>query len=283
MKASLDDVLGVLRQQRGIDLRDYRRAPIARGLDERLRATGSANIDEYLARLQALAADGAAADVGHDVEHEHELDLLLRSMLVSVTAFFRDPDLWTRLLDDVLPALVQGRGGWLRAWVPGCATGEDAWSLALVLEHVIEQATVSPARPRRWSVLGSDLDSAALAVARARDYDAAGLTAIPPALRPLLDDQRLHSRVTFERHDLLGPTAAPAAGVVADFDVVLCRNVLIYFDRRLRRRALERLAGVLRPGGLLILGLVEQVPPELAGALEPVPGTAPHRLYRRMA
>ncbi|MCC7111079.1 MAG: protein-glutamate O-methyltransferase CheR [Deltaproteobacteria bacterium] len=271
----VQQVLAVLAEQRGVDLRDYRPEATERGVRTRLDATGVKDASSYLEQLR---------------QRPDETELLLRALLVSVTTFFREPALFAALHDHILPPLIQRKGAraLFRAWVAGCATGEEAWSLATVLAPLTS----------RFDVVASDLDDAALRVATAGRYPSGAANHIPAHWRADLVEadgsvcvpERLRSHVVFERHDMLGPTLAPVASVVAAFDLVLCRNVLIYFDRRLQVVALKRLASVLEPGGVLVLGVVESLPRALHGYFTPVelaaaPGTPSglSRVFRREA
>jgi chemotaxis methyl-accepting protein methylase len=133
-------------------------------------------------------------------------------------------------------------------------------------------------------VLGSDVDERALATARAARYPIAAAADVPPRFRDrflnedgdevALSDE-LRGRVLFAQHDLVGPTLAPAEAILASFQIISFRNVLIYLDERLRRKALERLRAVLKPEGALVLGLVETLPPDLRASFIPYPGTDP--------
>jgi chemotaxis methyl-accepting protein methylase len=254
----LHGLLGLVAERRGVDFRDHRPDSLRRGLEARMRASGCADLAAY---QRELSSDG-------------ELDRLLAALVVPVTSFFRDPAVFAALDTRVLPALraAAGAPGVVRAWVVGAASGEEAWSLAMLL-----------AQGGRFEVLASDVDARSIELARAASYPAAAAAAVPPALRHHLiarGDQlspapELAAQVRFCHHDLMGPLLAPREAVVASFQLISLRNVLIYFDRRLQLKALERLLSVLDPGGALLLGGVESLPDELGHALEPWPGLDP--------
>lgn len=264
---ALDDALRLLAGA-GVDLRDYRRDALLRRARQRAAAAGHADLGAY---VQAL--DGAPG----------ELERLASALLLHVTGFFRDRPVFEALRATVLPALWRGAAAPLRCWSIGVATGEEAWSIAALLEE---------ARPGRWDVLATDRDPASLAAAAAAAYPGDALDAAPAwareaALEPgapraaaLPLHGALRARVRFARHDLLGPRLAPAEAVLASFDLVLCRNVIVYLDDRMRALALERALAALEPGGALVLGAAES--PPLSAAVEPWPGLPTTlRIFRR--
>jgi two-component system CheB/CheR fusion protein len=251
-----DEVLNLLASRRGVDLHDYRDGTLERGLDSRVRALACQGLGEYRDRL--------AAD-------PEEADRLIRAVRVAFTGFFRDGPVFQALRQVVAPALFR-RGSPVRAWCAGVATGQEAWSLAMVLAEAAARHDQSP-----FEVIATDLDEEALAVARRARYQPPLLQAIPADLRSrfVVDGVMaplLRQRVRFARHDLVGPRLAPPEAVLASFDLILVRNVLIHFDRRLQTKALDRLAGMLEPGGALVLGEVEVLPDSLATRLQPFAG-----------
>lgn len=263
----LERVLDLVVGLHGPDLRDYRRDTLQRRLGLRLAATGLPG-EAYLARLRT--------DPG-------EVERLLAALVVPVSQFYRDPEVFDALATVVLPDLLaKSAGAGLRAWSAGTATGEEAWTMAMLL------ASACPGRSG-FSVLGSDLDPRSLALATAGVYPVAALAGLPAGLRSawlvpcdggarLADALRPH--VVFARHDLAGRQLAPNEAVVARFDVILCRNVLIYMEMPLQARVRTRLAGMLSPGGALVLGPAELPGPE--EGLEAWPGLDPAlRIYRR--
>lgn len=257
----LQVLLGEVARRRGIDFRDYRPDSIQRGVRARL-----------LERNQALT------DYLRSIEDEAEITRLIESMVVPWSRFFRDPPVFEALERQVLPALVlqhlERRP--LRAWCVGAATGEEAWSAAMLLAESCD----GPGGPG-WQLFATDIDRRNLAFGEAGVFPSVSVESVPERyrrrhLQAQADGFRvapaLRAGARFAYHDLLGPTLAPADAVVAAFDLVLIRNVLIYFDRRLQEKALSRLAAVLQPGGVLVLGEVETLPESIAARFDPYPG-----------
>ncbi|MFL5309522.1 MAG: CheR family methyltransferase [Myxococcales bacterium] len=263
-------ILAAVAERRGIDFRDYRPDTLRNRLESRMRAAGCAEPGAYYARLMA---------------ERDEVDRLVESLVVPVTEFFRDGWVFRELADRVLPALPVSSGT-LRAWVVGTATGEEAYTVAMLLAEAAARE-----RGRGFEVLASDLDQRSLAVASAGLYPSAAVQAVPPGLRErylrtegsgfrIMDSIR--GRVHFAQHDLMGPRLAPKEAIVAAFDLVCCRNVLLYFDASLRAKAVERLAAVVEPGGALVIGPAEALPPDPRGHFVPFPGVRPGaRVFRR--
>ena len=202
------------------------------------------SLDEYLARLGPQSA---------------ELELLLNAITVTHTWFMRDPGqlaIISAVLDSRPPLSAP-----LRVWVPGCATGEDVYSVAILAEQA----------GRNVEVLGTDINSAALRRAEQGTYGSWAVRDLTEIERYFARrersqfqiDERFKRQVRFQRHNLLDATSVGA------WDVVLCRNVLIYLSRERARSVVERLADSLTPGGYLLLGASEvvfEVPPQLDAA-----------------
>jgi chemotaxis methyl-accepting protein methylase len=270
--SDLDAILVLLEARRGVHFGDYRRDVIERRVAARVEATRSRDLDGYLARLEEDAA---------------EADALFAAIALQVTGFFREP---AGL--EALAAAVVGRvapsappGAPLRVWVAGCATGEEAWSVAMVLAEALEGSGGA------FELVATDLDARAVAEAARGAYPVAAVAAVPPALRSRhleLDGHGaariapgLRARARFAQHDLVGRRLAPKEAIVASFDVVVCRNVLLYFSAPLRARAVERLAVVTRPGGALLLGAAESLADGGRPAFDAAPSGA--RIYFRRA
>lgn len=261
----LDLVLRQLSRRGAGGFEWYKDSCLLRRIEVRMRARGVGTLSGYAALLEDDPA---------------ELERLLHTLSVRVTGFFRNPDTWKRLRDVLAGDPAAGTSG-LRAWSMGCATGEEAWSLAMLLLDRARSA--GPEAMRRVSVLASDVDEGALGFARAGRYPAQSL----PAIRELLAqpwgavqdghfevDPALRPHVTFRREDL---TAARTDA--EQFDLICCRNVLIFLGREGQRRVLDTAFHALRPGGLLALGRTESLIALPEAGLLPLDLT--HRLYRR--
>ena len=247
----------------------YKESCLLRRIEVRMRARAVGTLTGYA----SLLADDA-----------EELDRLLRSLSVRVTGFFRNPDTWLRRAELLGPEGV-GSVGRVSAWSMGCSTGEEAWSLAMLLLAHGRRSGGSLA-PGAIRVFGSDVDAQALTIAETGTYPAAAALA---AIREVLevpegsqDEGRfavsaaLRSLVRFRREDLTA--AGPQAGW---HDLVCCRNVLIFLGREGQRRVLESACRALRPGGLLLLGRTESLVAVPRADLQAVDVT--HRIYRKAA
>ena len=243
----LRGLLDLLRDRSGIDFTSYKAPTIMRRLQRRMVATGSASLADYIRHLH---------------HNPDEYSRLVNSFLIKVTEFFRDPEMFAYLRDKVLPAVIDDARaqGELRIWSAGCATGEEAYSLAILvaemLGHTLDGLIVR--------IFATDLDADAIAFARRGIYPASALSAIPPEMV-----ERYFSRVdsTYEvrkiirsmvvlgRHDLAQQAPFPR------IDLIFCRNVLIYFTTDLQKRALQLFAFSLRDNGYLVLGKAETVSP----------------------
>jgi two-component system CheB/CheR fusion protein len=242
--ALLAVVVELVHQATQVDLSDYKDSTFRRQLQRRMHTLNCATLDDYIVRLQA------------DVE---ELRLLQRSLMVSVTRFFRDPVVFTavaQVLRDLVASKADGEE--LRLWVPGCATGEEAYSLAMLTKEALGE---------RWGrvpvrIFATDLDADAIAFARLGQYADEALQGLPPDLaeRHLHRgaegwrvDRDVRELCVFAQHNLLTqPT-------FLQLDLISCRNLLIYFQAPVQADVLTRFHQSLRPQGWLLLGQAENV------------------------
>ncbi len=258
-------LLAQVYEQSGIDFALYKQSTIVRRLQRRMAAVGIRTLREYLRYIQ---------------QRPEEYARLVLSFLIKVTEFFRDPEVFTALREQVLPDLIadaRTRGQELRIWSAGCATGEEPYSLAIALcETLGDELAQFSVR-----IFATDVDEQAIAFARRGIYPPSALLGIPSGLkeRYFLATEggfavapKLRSLVIFGDHDLGQRAPFP------DMDLVLCRNVLIYFTTELQIRALQLFAYALRDGGYLVLGQAEAITP-LADLFAPMEGKL--KIFRR--
>ncbi len=243
-EAALRDVLVFLRTRTGCDFSYYKRATIVRRIARRMQVNGVEDVPTYLNHLRT---------------HLGEAGALLQDLLISVTNFFRDRESF-KALEEHITTLFQdkGPGDTLRVWVPACATGEEAYSIAMILLEHAEHLEAPPT----LQIFACDLDDAAIRVARAGHY-AAAITADVSEQRLrrffVQDHHGYHVRrelremVLFATHNLLKD--APFSRM----DLISCRNLLIYLSSEAQNRVLDTFHFSLRPDGRLFLGTSESI------------------------
>ncbi|MEN4473145.1 CheR family methyltransferase [Mycolicibacterium cosmeticum] len=249
MEASTDDsfeaLLRYLRDSRGFDFTGYKRTSLMRRVRYRMDQVGSPTFDEYLDVLQASSDEFAA---------------LFNTILINVTAFFRDPEAWECIREDVIPQLLAERGpdDPIRVWSAGCASGQEAYTLAILLAEALGH----DAFRRRVKIYATDVDEHALSEARAASYDGRAVESVPPELLVNYFEQvnghyvfhkDLRRAVIFGRNDLVRD--APISKV----DLLVCRNTLMYLNAETQRNVLGRLHFALAPQGTLFLGHAEML------------------------
>lgn len=231
----------------GLDFTKYKRATILRCLQRRLVATGAVSLPAYLNYLDA---------------HPEEYARLSASFFINVTSFFRDRQLFNYLKERIVPELLaraKSRGQHrVRVWSAGCATGEEAYSIAILLcEALGDEADRDDLSAR---IFATDADDEAITFARRGVYAPSALKGLPNEYKQrffrevkggFVVTEEVRRLVTFGEHDLGQQAPFP------QIDLVLCRNVLIYFTPELQRRALQLFAFALRDGGYLVLGQAE--------------------------
>ena len=241
----LEALLVYLRDHRGADFTGYKRPSLTRLVNRRMRAAG---VDGYAAYVDLLQVQPS------------ELEALLDVLLINVTAVFRDPAAWEELATTVLPKALDALGPDepVRVWSAACATGEEAYSLAMLLHGLLGDE----AYKRRVKVYATDIDEHALGIARQGRYSRTALEGLSPEQRETYfepDGEGLRFRsdlrpsLIFGRHDLLQD--APISRVL----LLSCRNVLMYFTAETQTRVLERFAFALHDHGLLVLGKAEML------------------------
>ncbi|MFC7132879.1 MULTISPECIES: CheR family methyltransferase [Salinibaculum] len=242
----------------------YNDAYLDRRITARMRRT---DVDSYRAYQRLLDRD---AD---------EQDALLDSLSINVTGFFRNPDAWEKLRLVLRDLTADSRR--VRIWSAPCADGREPYSVAML---ALDDPDI---RDRAIEITGTDINRDILREARRGQYETSQTTDIAEELEPLEDystyiDQdgdefavrdRVKEKVTFEQHDLI------RGDPKRDFDLVLCRNLLIYIDADYKIPIFETIRGSLRDDGHLMIGMTETLPSESREHFEPV--HKQHRIYRR--
>jgi two-component system CheB/CheR fusion protein len=267
---SLARILDLLRVRGKHDLTQYKPSTLKRRSERRMGVHGLTSLSAYESFLR---------------DNPQELDILFKEMLIGVTSFFRDPQVWRTLKDTVLPELLARRGQQqqqrLRAWVVGCSTGEEAYSLAMVFREVAEAL----AKPADWSlqIFATDLSTDAISIARRGQYPKSIAGDVSPErLKRFFvvegdgyqTAQNLREMVLFTQHNvILDPP-------FTRLDVLSCRNLMIYFTAPLQQRLIPLFHYALRPDAVLLLGESETVGRslDLFESLD-----SPCRIYRRGA
>jgi two-component system, chemotaxis family, CheB/CheR fusion protein len=236
-------VLGYLRARTGHDFSKYKHSTVQRRVTRRMQLSRKETLEEYYIFLR---------------ENVEEVQGLFADLLISVTTFFRDGDAFQLLADRVIPRLFEDKeaGDFVRVWIPGCATGEEAYSICMLL---LEEAARYE-NPPEIQIFASDLDSAALAIAREGRY--------PTSIEADVSEERLRrffvregqyfrirrevrDLVLFATHSLLKDPP------FSRLDMISCRNLLIYLDRDLQHQVIGTFNYALLPGGYLFLGSSE--------------------------
>ncbi len=266
-ESGLEKVVILLRAKTGHDFSLYKKTTVYRRIERRMGIHQIDRIASYVRFLQ---------------ENPQELELLFKELLIGVTSFFRDPEAWEHLKNEAIPALLAGRppSQALRAWVAGCATGEEAFSLAIVFREAME--THKPAGNTTLQIFATDLDRDAVEKAREAVF--------PANIAADVSAERLgRFFVKVERGYQVGKSIremvifAPQNLIMdppfTKLDILSCRNLLIYLTPELQKKLLPLFHYSLNPGGFLFLGNAETIG-NFTDLFAPPAGKA--RLYRRL-
>jgi two-component system, chemotaxis family, CheB/CheR fusion protein len=240
---ALREVLDLLRARTGHDFHHYKRATVLRRIERRLQVNSLPDLQSYKAFFERRAEETVA---------------LLKDMLIGVTNFFRDRAAFAALEQDVLQKILQGKTSEdrIRVWVAGCSTGEEAYSLGMLLTELNEKGSAGPV----LQLFASDIDEHAIKIARTGSYPDSILTDIAQTrvdrffVRTpgrYLVNNALREKVLFAKHNVLRDPP------FSQLNLVSCRNLLIYLDRSVQREVLETFHFALQPSGYLFLGTSE--------------------------
>jgi two-component system CheB/CheR fusion protein len=261
-----ESLLAYLKETRGFDFTGYKRSSLMRRVSRRMDQVAVPSYAEYLDYLQV---------------HPDEFTALFNTILINVTGFFRDPETWEHLRSEVLPMVLAAKEGDapLRVWSAGCASGEEAYSLAIMLAETLG----TDGFPDRVKIYATDVDEEGLAQARQATYTEREVSGLPPELLERHFDavanrytlrKDLRRSVIFGRNDLVQD--AP----ISRIDLLVCRNTLMYFNAETQSRILSRFHFALTPNGVLFLGKAEML---LSHSNLFTPIDLKRRLFRKMA
>jgi two-component system CheB/CheR fusion protein len=244
-RSGIHQILHLLRNEYGIDFAHYKPNTVARRVERRIAMASSIDIDDYVEHLRS---------------NPDELSALYQDLLIGVTRFFRDRDAFTGLEERVIPALVEATppGEEIRLWVPGCATGEEAYSLAVLLHEQL----LARRRPPLFKIFGTDVHSTSLEIAAAGRYPEASLGEVSARrrekyFRPDGEEggqphfriaKELRQLIVFARHNVIRD--APFTRL----HLISCRNMLIYLQPLAQKKVLSLFHFGLRTDGILFLG-----------------------------
>ncbi len=240
----LEKLLEKIYAQRGVDFRGYKRSSLRRRIQKRLAATKARSFEDYSRILD---------------ESPQEYEKLLETLTIKLTEFFRDEEIFRAVEEVVLPQIIEQKKSsqqrQIRIWAPACATGEEAYSIAMLLAETLGEELSG----YEIKIYATDISSEAIAIARAGKYAENKLSSIPEALRnKYFEGQKIKRQIrdliVFGRHDLIKDPP------ISHLDALFCRNLLIYLTHELQSRVILKLHMALEKGGFLILGSSESLP-----------------------
>ncbi len=239
------ELCALLRHRTGHDFSQYKQPTLLRRTLRRMRTVHAETMPAFLELLR---------------REPQQIDRLLNELLIHVTQFLRDPGTFQVVQEKVLPALLADKGAAdaVRIWVPGCATGEEAYSLAILLRELMDRQDTAP----KVQIFGTDIDEAAIVTARAGSYTRQSLTRLHPDQRSkwfVEDGSTLRVARTIREMCVFSVHSVTKDPPFSKLDMISCRNVLIYLGTDLQVRVLRGFHYALNPGGFLLLGPSESV------------------------
>ncbi|HWE11757.1 MAG TPA: CheR family methyltransferase [Solirubrobacteraceae bacterium] len=244
-RGTLDQLLEFVKETRGFDFTGYKRSSIERRVAKRMTEVGVASYDEYVDYLEL---------------HGDEFVELFNTLLINVTNFFRDPPTWEHLATEIVPQLIATRdpAAPLRIWCAGCASGEEAYTVAMVFARVLGDGTFRD----RVKIYATDVDEEALDEARHATYLPRQVEDVPrDALERFFErgDQRYVFRKDLRRSVIFGRNDLIQDAPISRIDLLVCRNTLMYFTAETQAQILRRFHFALDDDGILVLGKSEML------------------------
>jgi two-component system CheB/CheR fusion protein len=258
-------LLVYIKESRGFDFTGYKRASLMRRVSRRMVDVGVEGYADYLDHLQV---------------HQHEFTALFNTILINVTGFFRDPDAWQHMRTEVLAPLVASKpaGAPIRVWSAGCASGEEAYTAAMILAEMLGPEQFIP----RAKIYATDVDDEGLAQARQAVYAEREVRGVPPDLLERYFEasgNRYAFRKDMRRSVIFGRNDLVQDAPISRIDLLICRNTLMYLNAETQARILSRFHFALADGGMLFLGKAEML---LSHASMFAPVDLKRRLFRKV-
>ncbi|MGH2545108.1 MAG: CheR family methyltransferase [Ardenticatenaceae bacterium] len=240
-----ETLLEYLKRNRGFDFTGYKRTSLGRRIRKRMHEVGVADYEDYIDYLEV---------------RPDEFMQLFNTILINVTDFFRDPEAWSAIADEVIPRILANKRASdpIRVWSVGCADGKEAYTIAILLAEALGEEAFRD----RVKIYATDVDEEALTQGRHASYTAREVESLPEELRDRYFElngsryifrKELRRSVIFGRHDLVQD--AP----ISRIDLLICRNTLMYFNSETQRRILARFHFALNEAGLLFMGRAEML------------------------
>ncbi|MBN1926563.1 MAG: PAS domain-containing protein [Prolixibacteraceae bacterium] len=265
-KSSLEKIIILLRTYNGNDFSLYKKNTLSRRIERRMSVHQIDKITNYVRFLQ---------------ENPKELDILFKEMLIGVTSFFRDPVVWEKLKETILPDLfnVLPNGYMLRAWIAGCSTGEEAYSLAIIFKEALEM--VKKEKNLTLQIFATDIDNDAIDKARKGFFSPNIVSDVSPerisrfftkAQDGFHVNEAIREMVIFAPHNVIKDPP------FTKLDLICCRNLLIYIEAELQKKLINLFHYSLNAGGIMLLGSAEN---ENSPSGQFIPIDTKLKLYKR--
>ena len=244
-KSNLEKIIILLREQSGHDFSLYKKNTLFRRIERRKGIHQIEKIRNYVRFLQ---------------ENPKEVEILFKELLIGVTNFFRDNVVWEKLRDHVFPRMFEDmpNGYVMRAWVPGCSSGEEAYSLAIIFKEALEK--IKSPKNITLQIFATDLDSDAIEVARKGIFSKNIINDVSPERLKrffTIDGEQFRVNTPIREMVVFAPQNVIKDPPFTKLDILTCRNMLIYFEPELQKKLMALFNYSLNPGGILVLGTAE--------------------------
>ena len=244
-KSNLEKIIILLREQSGHDFSLYKKNTLFRRIERRKGIHQIEKIRNYVRFLQ---------------ENPKEVEILFKELLIGVTNFFRDNVVWEKLRDHVFPRMFEDmpNGYVMRAWVPGCSSGEEAYSLAIIFKEALEK--IKSPKNITLQIFATDLDSDAIEVARKGIFSKNIINDVSPERLKrffTIDGEQFRVNTPIREMVVFAPQNVTKDPPFTKLDILTCRNMLIYFEPELQKKLMALFNYSLNPGGILVLGTAE--------------------------